>query len=100
MRYETIARDHVERLPLYDYPQRAEDSMEHKISVDVSSGPIGGDGFRTGWWPIQIDGRAARVFASVSRHAELDEQERQVVEAARRCIELNDIGTLLKFDRA
>jgi hypothetical protein len=75
--------------------------MEHKISVDVSSGPIGGGyGFRTGWWPIQIDGRAARVFASVSRHAELDEQERQVVEAARRCIELNDIGTLLKFDRA
>ena len=62
------------------------------IKVDVFNGPIGGHGFRSGWWPVTIDGQKARVYSSVPHSAELDEQERTVRRAVEQCLAKNEVG--------
>lgn len=62
-----------------------------KIKVDVWSGPIGGHGFRTGWWPVERDGEQAMVYASVSHAAEIEAQRRTVAAAAAQAFAIRDL---------
>lgn len=44
--------------------------------------PIGGYGFRCGWWPIIVGGRPTRVYLSVPHGLPLAEQYERVIAAA------------------
>lgn len=61
------------------------------VGVDICNGPIGGHGFRKGYWNVIYKGDTYRIYSCVSHRAELGDQKREVqVSAARK------IGWLLE----
>ena len=64
---------------LYDAIQAGEITADSTIEVDVFSGPIGGHGFRSGKWPVTINGVKFRMFSSIPHRLSLADQEARLV---------------------
>lgn len=68
-----------------------------KITVDALGGPMSSGGFRSGYFPIRIDGIKFSVYSSVNaRGGSLDDQDESIIRQVRRflghALELTDEG--------
>ena len=57
--------------------------MTINIKVDVWHGPIGGYGFRKGWWTVDVDGKPYKMFASIPHNLDLDRQRELLLQEAK-----------------
>lgn len=58
-----------------------------KIHVNITSGPIGSCGFRTGRWSFTVDGRPGTIYASIPHGCDLAEQREILLSRIRAAIE-------------
>jgi hypothetical protein len=72
---------------LYDAVKRGEVSANSKISVNVFNGPIGGYGFRKGFWDIFIDGVHFKMYSCIPHSLSLAEQKKMLIADAKKAIE-------------
>lgn len=77
---------------LYSAVRSEEISEDSLIEVDVWSGPIGGCGFRSGYWSVKIGGINFEMFASVPHSLDLFEQEKRLEDAAHTRLKMAAIG--------
>ncbi len=57
-------------------------ALRQDLKVNVSNGPAGSGGFRSGWWQVSFQGKWYNVQCSVPHSMELADQEEAVREAA------------------
>jgi hypothetical protein len=73
---------------LYNAIQAGEVTENPKIEVDVfSGGPIGGCGFRSGWWDVKLDGIKFKIHSSIPHSMTLEEQKERLVSSVESAIE-------------
>lgn len=68
---------------LYDAVKSGEINADSEITVDVFDGPIGGYGFRSGKWNVQIGGIKFKFFCSIPHQCTLDEQSKMLKNSVR-----------------
>src|SRR5262245_5031690 len=62
------------------------------ISINWGGGPIGGHGFRTGWWQGEFEEQRFSFYASVPHGADMDQQLRILRKDAARALGLHRAG--------
>lgn len=50
------------------------------ILVNMSRGPHGKNGFRTGWFPFEINGEKKEIYSSIPHAMLLDQQRERLVD--------------------
>ena len=72
---------------LFDAIQSKEIFHDSIVTVDIWNGPISMSGFRSGLWPVSINGIKFMKYSSISSYNELSEQEEQLFYTVKRALE-------------